>query len=91
MTARTASTRERTRSRVVEDIVRWWWWREERSLRSRSLCEEEGWAILTLTEFEGDKDVEVWALYVDVMVKTERGERVARYSGWRRGGMVVRI
>lgn len=51
--------------------MRWWWWREEllrsRS-RSRSLWDDEGWAILTLTEFEGDKDVEVWALSVDVMV-----------------------
>ena len=52
----------------MEDIVRWWWWREERSLRSRSRWEDEGWAILTLTECEGDKDVEVAALSVDVMV-----------------------
>lgn len=51
--------------------------------RSRSLCEEEGWAILTLTEFEGDKDVEVAALNVDVMVKTGRRVGVTRvqFSG----------
>lgn len=43
----------------MDEIVRWWWWRDERSLRSRSrsLWEEEGWAILTLTELEGDKEV----------------------------------
>lgn len=30
-----------------------------------------GWAILTLTELEGDKEVEVRALKVDVMVGDE--------------------
>ena len=70
----------------MEDIVRWWWWREERSLRSRSRWEDEGWAILTLTECEGDKDVEVAALSVDVMVGNGTGGReVARLLEWRRG------
>jgi len=32
MTARTARTRESTRSRVVDDIVLWWRWDEEEDL-----------------------------------------------------------
>ena len=50
--------RERTRRRVVDEMVRWWWWEcEERSRdRCRSLWwDVEGWAILTLLQF-----VSVW-------------------------------
>ena len=47
----------------------------------RSLWDEEGCAILTLTEFEGDKE-EVAALRVDVMVDTERGVMGVAREEW---------
>ena len=43
----------------------------ERSLRSRSLWEDEGWAILTLSEFEGDREVAVVRRRVEVMAAKE--------------------
>ena len=61
-------------------MVRWCRWREEDDLsarsrsRSRSLVEDEGFAILTLIEFDGDK--EVWGVRercTDVMVENAVG------------------
>jgi hypothetical protein len=77
MRARTARMSDNTSRSVVEEIVRWWWldklclslrWRRSRSLWS---WREEGFAILTLIEFEGDKDVEVGARRIDVFEVVE--------------------
>jgi hypothetical protein len=77
ITARTASTRESTRRSVVDDIVRWWWW-EERSLRwcRSAWWDEDGWAMfLTLSECDGDREVDVVARRIDVMKGEDDGRR----------------